>query len=150
MCSKARKRPELQAYVICHHSLIKILDTHELNKQVEQLRQRNTNPPIPRRSKRGQTRVHSQAISQETKGESSQPEVERHEEVPIKMPKVEICEGRTISQRSQQRIVVEEEETKPKISKTKRKNIKLEQRMRKLRHRLGFKAKYLTLLLLTN
>ena len=73
MCTKARKRPKLQAHDICHHSLIKILYIHELNKQVEQLRkirQRNPNPHVPRISRRGQNKVLSQVVAQETRGES--------------------------------------------------------------------------------
>lgn len=103
MCTKARKRAKLQARDICRHSLIKTLYTHELKNQVEQLRkmrQRNPNPLVPRRSKRGQNKV----SPHETKEESSQPQVERHEAIPVKMPKVEVevYEGRTRSQISQQ------------------------------------------------
>lgn len=39
LCTKAKTRPEIQSHDICHHDHIQILYTHDLNKQMEKLRQ---------------------------------------------------------------------------------------------------------------
>lgn len=76
--TKARTIPELLPHDICNHDLIKILYTHELNKQVEQLRQRNIRNLAPKRKRRGQTKIYVKTLAQETEGESSHIPVEEH------------------------------------------------------------------------
>lgn len=128
MCTKSRTRPELQPHDICHHNLIKILYTCGLNKKVEQLRklrERNLRQPAPRRSRRGQTKVSTQTLAQETKGESSHVPIEKHDETHVKEPEVKFYERRT---RSQQKLMVGEKEAKLRATQSKKGKEKVKNR----------------------
>lgn len=126
MSTKARTRPELLAHDICHHGLIKILYTYELNKRVEQLRQRNMRNIVPRRQKRVETKNFVKTLAQETGDE----EIETEPKVYCRKPHTNPTSKLTLSLKAKidpklkETVIVDEEEEIVKVSKSKKKATK--------------------------